>query len=196
MSASHLIPGAKRWKTMIDYSAGEALPNDDELTTISDLAAKLVWSQDQVKFAKAALDKAKAVEIALRTEALPEAMKQIGLTDIKLSNGAEVMIKDGVSCSITETNKSNAFAWLRGHGHGDIIKNEVKVAFGMGEDSEKDNLLEFIDQHGWRCTPDEKVLTQTLNAWAKRQLEGDSEDIPEDLITVFRYSEAKVKLPK
>lgn len=184
----------------IDYSAGSetTLPNKEELNNISELAMSQVQLEMDIKTAEKALGELKSRHLKLRTEALPEAMKQVGLTEFTLSNGSKISIKDGIDVSIPVPKKPEAFAWLRDNGHGDIIKNDVTLSFGTGQDAQKDVAIEFAEQNNFPYAAKEAVHTGTLKAWAKKQLELDDQTnaLPEDLITVYRYDVAKVDLPK
>jgi hypothetical protein len=68
---------------MVDYSKGTAaeLPTADELTNITVLAREQVRLERAVKTAAADLDTLKSALYKVQTEALPEAMKQIGLSE-------------------------------------------------------------------------------------------------------------------
>jgi len=184
----------------IDYSAGSetTLPNKEELNNISELATSQVQLEMDIKAAEKALGELKARHLKLRTEALPEAMKQVGLTEFTLSNGSKISIKDGIDVSIPVPKKPEAFEWLRENGHGDIIKNDVTLSFGTGQDAQKDVAIEFAEHHNFQYAAKEAVHAGTLKAWAKKQLELDDQTnaLPEDLITVYRYDVAKVDLPK
>jgi len=57
------------------------------------------------------------------------------ITKLKLKDGESVEIKKIYGASITPDNQEKAFTWLRNNGLGDIIKNDVTVTFGRGEDN-------------------------------------------------------------
>ena len=62
-------------------------------------------------------------------------MQEMGLERIDV-DGNSVTLNQFVYASIPEANKAEAFAFLRDIGEDDIIKNEVKVQFGKGQDNE------------------------------------------------------------
>jgi len=191
----------------IDYGKGKAadLPNEDELSTISKLAEEQVRLEEKIKDAEEKVKALKSAHFRVRTESLPEAMKQVGLSEFTLSNGAKITVKDDYNVTISVANKPAAFNWLRENGHGDIIKNEVVLSFGMFEDSEKDKAIQIAEESGFTYAAKEAVHAGTLKAWAKAQFELQLNDdaetrekgsIPEELITVFRLAVSKVTLPK
>lgn len=184
----------------IDYSAGKKaeLPNEDELSTIAELAEQQVKLEQQINAAEETVKDLKASYLQMRTETLPEAMKQVGLSEFTLSNGAKISVKDDLNCNIKAANKFSAFAWLRARGHGDIIKNDVLFSFGTGEDEAKQEAIDYAEEKDLPYSIKEAIHAGTLNAWAKKQLELDDPEqaIPEEIISVFRFSVAKVTLPK
>lgn len=192
---------------MVDYSAGKKaeLPNESELSTISELGESQVALEAAIAAAEQVVADLKTQYTLLRCETLPEAMKQVGLSEFTLANGAKVSIKEEYSVSIANANKPAAFGWLRKNGHGDIIKNDVTLSFGMGEDEGKDKAIDFAEEHDYSYAAKEAVHAGTLKAWAKKQFELQLDDdpavrekgeVPEELITVFRLNVSKVALPK
>ncbi len=185
---------------MVDYSAGKKaeLPNEDELSTIAELAEQQVDLEQRIKDAERNVQDLKAAYLQMRTESLPEAMKQVGLSEFTLSNGAKISVKDDLNCNIKAANKNPAYEWLREHGHGDIIKNDVLFSFGTGQDDAKQEAIDYAEEQDLPYSVKEAIHAGTLNAWAKRQLEIEDPEqaIPEEIISVFRFSVAKVTLPR
>jgi hypothetical protein len=129
-------------------------------------------------------------------EALPEAMKQIGMSEFKLEGGTVISVKNDLNCNIKEENRINAYEWLRGHGHGSIIKDVLTLNFDTGDDEAKQAAIDYAETLGADYELKESIHAATLKAWAKRQLEDGNDPIPEEIINIFRYSVAKVDLPK
>ena len=65
---------------------------------------------------------------------LPGLLADVGLTSLSLADGTKLEVQDNIFASIDDANREAAHAWLREHGHGDLIKNVVSVTFGKGED--------------------------------------------------------------
>jgi hypothetical protein len=113
----------------------------------------------------------------LETEVLPEGLKNLGIKNITLSSGAKIQLMDIISASITDENRQAAHDWLRKHDHGDIIKNNITVSFGKGEDKYADSLRErlmVMREDGELKFGDlvqkEAVHPSTLKAFVKDQL--------------------------
>lgn len=108
---------------------------------------------------------------------LPEALANIGLKSLSLADGTEIGIKEYISASINDDNRSAAHNWLRQNGYDDLIKNDVVVSFGKGEDEYAQKLLQEIGQEvqngDIKCggvAQVERVHPSTLKAFLKEQL--------------------------
>jgi len=62
-------------------------------------------------------------------------MKEMNITKLKLSDGESVEVGKFYSASIPAEKQDEAFTWLRNNGLGDVIKNDITVTFGRGEDN-------------------------------------------------------------
>lgn len=62
-------------------------------------------------------------------------LQEIGLTRFDLDDGSVVTVKPTYGGYIKHDNKEEAHKWLKDHGHDDLIKNQITVAFGRGEDA-------------------------------------------------------------
>lgn len=127
----------------------------------------------------------------LETETLPDMLKALGLKDLTLTSGAKISLYDIISASITDENREEAHAWLREHGHGDIIKNNVTLSFGKGEDEIAKKLVSHLLQmreSGHTKFGDlvqkEAVYPQTLKAFVKGQL-GEGAEFPGELFKLY-----------
>lgn len=137
-----------------------------------------------------ASQKAEAIRI-LETETLPDMLKALGLKDLTLSSGAKISLYDIISASITDDNREAAHAWLREHGHGDIIKNNITLSFGKGEDEIAKALVGHLLQMRETgrtkfgdLVQKEAVHPQTLKAFTKDQLTRGNE-FPGELFKLY-----------
>ena len=87
------------------------------------------------------LKQKKAQADKISSEVIPEIMDQIKLKTIKLQDGSAIEVKEVYSATIPVAQKENAFRWLRDNGLGDLIKNEITVSFGRGEDDKAERLM-------------------------------------------------------
>jgi hypothetical protein len=120
---------------------------------------------------------------------LPVAMEELGVESLKLKSGHSVVVKKGVKASIPAKHVPDALKWLRDNGHGSIIKNEVKISFGRGEEGEADATVSQLEEQGRVVTRKENVNSRTLSAFVKERLE-QGDDVPFDLLGVFEYKQS------
>ena len=84
--------------------------------------------EDKIKYKKEKADK-------ISSEIIPNMLAEQGLSSLKLADGSAVEVKKSYSCTIKKDDIESAYTWLRENGLEDIIKNEVFVTFGKGEDN-------------------------------------------------------------
>ena len=73
-------------------------------------------------------------------------MAEQGLSEIKLADGSNVSVKKEFRCTLPkdEAKREQAYKWLRNEKLGDIIKNNVFVTFGKGEDDKAKSLIDSL----------------------------------------------------
>tara|TARA_R110000765_G_scaffold22398_1_gene57247 strand:- start:30 stop:605 length:576 start_codon:yes stop_codon:yes gene_type:complete len=177
-----------------DRDAASQLDNitTDGLQQVTVLAKDIsVWElkvsdlDDKLKAAKAKL-------MQLTDYDLPDIMQEIGLTDFTLEDGSKLSIKQTYGSRIPVEHREAAFAWLKTHGHDDIIKNVVSVPFGRGEDTTAVEFMELAQTNGYLPDQKREVHPQTLKAFVKEQLE-KGKAIPMDLFGVYTGHRATIK---
>ena len=168
------------------------LPENSELQDVSSIAEKVQQKQEVIKTLEQNLKDEKQALLKLTDEDLPSAMTEMNLSSFRLANGAEVAVKNTYGAHIKKENQEKAFDWLRGHGHGDIIKNTISVDFGKGEDNEANAFLEETKGLGYAPSQKTSVHAQTLLAWVKERME-KGEEIDADLFGVWTGQRATIK---
>ena len=166
--------------------------SDSKLDKVSRLVSEAARLQEDVdrsaeenKHFKKALHK-------VTDELLPAALEELDLEKVVMKDGSEIQIKDIYAASIPKDRKPEAFAWLREHGDGDIIKNNVTVTFGKGEDDDAKSFMDMCDEQGFAPEQLEKIEPMTLKAWLRERVEaGDA--IPLDLFGAYISQRAVVK---
>lgn len=175
------------------------ISDDTKLKRVSSLAEKILTLDAEINELSAMIKTKETEKRKIAEQDLPDVMKEIGLKSFELSDGTEINVKEEVFASIPEGNRDACLQWLRDNGFGDLIKNEIKITFGMGEDERAVFLKEFL-LHNNQEGPfefDEKttVLPQTLKAFVREQ-DKKGRGVPENLFSVHRMSVAKLKRPK
>jgi hypothetical protein len=103
-----------------------------------------------------------------------------------------VSTKQEYYASIPAEKSGQAFAWLREHGYGAIIKNVISAEFGKGEDEKALEAATVLAEAGFKPSQKESVHPMTLKAFVKEQMEKGNE-VPADLLGVFTITRSKVE---
>ena len=171
----------------------DSLPRNHEVAEIAALATIQIERQRKVEALEQELkDANESLRIVQETD-LPNAMLQAGVSEIRLPNGQRITIKEDVYASIPKDHRYHeAMDWLRENGFGDIIKNEITVTFGKGEEESAQELLNDLAQHGWSNTNKIAVHPSTLKALIREQL-AKGANIPLDVFGAYPFSKAIIK---
>lgn len=142
----------------------------------------------------------------LEFESLPEALSAMGLEKITLEGGDKVEVKEEVSASLTEERLAAALSWLRSTNNDSIIKRQVTVIFGRGEDALaaeiREALLTRLPDN--EIVDKEAVHASTLKAFVRERLTVEKEyepdstlpRIPRDTFGIWTGKRATVKRAK
>lgn len=164
----------------------------EALGEVKRLIDALDKADEDVKDAEETLKSRKERARKLREEYIPSAMAELGYNEVKLDSGEKVTIKDEVYASVPARSKPLAFQWLRSHGFDSLIKTDLKVTFGKGDDEAAKKLREELTEEGLNFNTTENIHPQTLRAFIKERLR-DGEDIPLDLFGAQPVQVAVVK---
>ena len=115
---------------------------------ITNSCNKLLETQKKIEATEEELKKLKDVETTLSEQTIPNLMQKAGVELIKLEGGVSVEVKPFYSARIPASKSEEAFQWLRDNGHGDLIKNQVSLEFGMKQDNEAKSIVEELKSKG------------------------------------------------
>jgi len=152
-----------------------------ELKAYEDEIADL---EEKIKYKKEKMDK-------ISSEIIPNMLAEQGLSSLKLADGSAVEVKKVYNCTIRKDNIDSAYTWLRENGLGDIIKNEVSVQFGKGEDNKAQLLLDLAVSNGYEPQQKTKVEPMTLKALFRERVEAGL-DMPSESFSVFVKDQTKI----
>jgi len=159
----------------------------DQTKNISSLATqvkKLKALEDEIKNDEELIKKKKKNLEQISGELIPTLLSEMGLSSLKLSDGSSVDVKQHYSASISVANREKAYSWLRQNGLGDIIKNEISVSFGRGEDNKAADYAILAKGQGYQPTQKLKVEPMTLKALVRERIEA-GQQVPTDIFNVF-----------
>ena len=168
-------------KTDISSLAGYCKELKDYEDEIADL-------EEKIKYKKEKADK-------ISSEIIPNMLAEQGLSSLKLADGSAVEVKKSYSCTIKKDDVESAYKWLRENGLEDIIKNEVFVTFGKGEDNKAKDLLDLAEQSGYEPQQKSKVEPMTLKALYRERVEAGL-DMPSDSFHLFVKDQTKISRKK
>jgi len=164
-------------------------------TELSDAIEKLNSVSAQIKNAEAGLKKLKEEEKQINNFTIPEIMNKMNLSTVKLRDGSELSVKKVYSATIKADKKAEAIKWLRDNGLGDIVKNEITVNFGQGEENKAAEYANLAKESGYEPSQKEAVHAMTLKV-TMEDWKNKGNDVPEDLFWTFDGNQTKVKNKK
>lgn len=179
-------------KSMMLEDSTDLLDNV-EVTTIADQCQKLKALQDDIDRAEEHVDNLKKMADDISSRVIPELLAEQGLSSLKLADGSSVTVKREYRCTLPkeDTRREAAYNWLRDNGLGDIIKNNVSVTFGRGEDDKAQRLLDLAASNGFEPTQKSDVAWNTLTALFQERVESGL-DMPSDVFSTWIKDTTKI----
>ena len=162
-----------------------------DIKTLSHYCLMLQNYEDQIGNLEKDLKSVKEQADKISSEVIPNLLAEQGLSSLKLADGSSVDVKKAYNCTIKKDQMELAYNWLRENGLGDIIKNEVAVQFGKGEDNKAEQLLTLAEQEGYEPTQKQKVEPMTLKALFRERVEAGL-DMPSQFFNVFIKDQTKI----
>jgi hypothetical protein len=169
----------------------ESVTQIDAAKTLSDKVLKLKDLEDEISNAEESLNKLKEQARILSQIEIPLMMQEMHITKLKLKDGESVEVKPFYSASIPPETQEKAFEWLRNNGLGDIIKNDVIVTFGRGEDNKAAQYAVLARGQGFEPVQKVGVHAQTLKAVVRERIES-GQDMPSDLFKTYAGNSTKI----
>ena len=152
-----------------------------ELQAYQNEIAKL---EESIEYKKQQMDK-------IGSEIIPNLLAEQGISSLKLADGSSVDVNKSYNCTIKKDEMESAYNWLRENQLGDIIKNEVSVQFGRGEDNKAEQLLNLAAQEGYEPSQKSKVEPMTLKALYRERVEAGL-DMPSQFFNIFIKDQTKI----
>ena len=163
----------------------------DAAKSLSGKVIQLKNLEDEIKNAEESVSKLKEKANALSEFEIPKMMEEMHITKLKLKDGEAVEIKKIYSGSIPPENKEAAFTWLRDHDLGDIIKRDITVTFGQGEDNKASVYADLAQGQGYEPVQKIGVHPSTLRAVVGERLKSGHE-MPSDLFKTYEGNRTKI----
>ena len=183
--------------TKIDFEKDrmQSVEQIDTAKRLSDKVLELKSLEDEIANAEESLKKLKEKAKVVSSVEIPTMMDDMQITKLKLKDGESVEIKKIYGASIPKDQQEAAFKWLRNNGLGDVIKNDITVTFGRGEDNKAVEYASLAQQKGYFPTQKVDVHNRVLVAALRERLEKGLE-MPSELFNMFVGNQTKIKRSK
>jgi len=159
------------------------------LEKLSALANDQWEAEKDLRVAEQGVVDAKKALRKISEEEIPELMDELGIEDFTTSSGIAVSVKENIRASISKANAMEAFKWLRENGHAGLIKRSITII--AKDDEQGTEIMSSVSDY--EATDKAAVHAGTLSAWAREKLH-EGEDIPMELLGIFRQRVSKVKV--
>jgi hypothetical protein len=179
--------------SQIDYEQDrvQSVTQADAAESLSSKVIELKNLEDEIANAEKSVSKLKEQAKTLSQFEIPEMMEKMHITKLKLKDGESVEIKKIYGASIPQEHQEAAFTWLRDNDLGDIIKNDITVTFGRGEDNKASEYANLAQGQGYEPVQKIGVHPQTLKAVVRERLEAGQE-MPSDLFKTYAGNSTKI----
>lgn len=180
---------------------GEVLQNSNPaLKEITSKCSELEHLESKIKSKQEELDELKSQAKKLSYDEIPNLLAEQGLEELRLNDGTVFEVKQIINAYLPKADKDpegreNAFKWLRNNGLGDIIKNDITVSFGRGEDNKAIEYVSLAEQKGYLPTQKVDVHNRVLVSAVKERLEKGLE-VPPEMFNLFVGNQTKIKRSK
>ena len=173
----------------------DAMSKTENIQSLADQVQMLEGLHKRIEASETNIKDLKKEYLRISGEVIPTMMSEMGLAELKLSDGSHLKVSTTYRATITEANKETAFNWLRDNGLGDIIKNEILVSFGRNEDNKAATYAELAKGQGFQPTQKMKVEPMTLKALVRERIEAGKE-MPTEIFGVFSENKTTIKRSK
>jgi len=177
------------------------LDSVNESDKLSDQVVKLTNLEDELANKDKELKELKRKIVLVSEEIIPTMMQEMNISTLKLADGTAVEVRSIYGASLGQgrsesdsdfiKRREGAFKWLRDNGLGDLIKNEVTVAFGRNEDNKASDYAILAKGQGYEPVQKLKVEPMTLKALVRERVEA-GQDMPSDLFNLFTGNRTKI----
>lgn len=158
---------------------------------LSEEIEKLKSIQSEIKSLEDRIKDLKKDEKHFSTIVIPKMMEDMNLSTVKHKDGSEIAVKKIYSAKMKAEKKAEAIQWLRNNGLGDIVKNEITVNFGQGEENKAMAYATLARESGYEPSQKEAVHAGTLRV-TMEDWKNKGNDVPEDLFWTFDGNQTTV----
>jgi hypothetical protein len=176
-----------------DKSADIKDKRNIQMSELTDLATELERVDAEIVEAEVQLSNLKQNRKTIAEEHLPQLMEQAGIDSLSLASGRKIEIKEFVDAKIKDPNV--AFQWLRETNNDSIIKNEISVSLGRGDDALAQEIISTLkEKHDIEANVRVGIHNMTLKSFCRDALDNPelAETLPKDAFGIYQGKRAKV----
>ena len=165
----------------------------NDLAEIRQLGDTLNELDQNILQAEAEVSNLKQRRKQVAEELLPDLMNKCGLSLIQLNSGAKIQINEFVDARIKDPDV--AFQWLRETNNDSIIKNDITVSLGRGDDALAQQVIATLkESHDIDAQVRIGIHNMTLKSFCKDALENPelAESLPREAFGIYEGQRAKI----
>jgi len=175
---------------------GDAVTNikQESLQSVANLLQEQLKLEELIESLEETIKIQKENLRKLSGETIPTKMAELGLTATEMLDGSKVKVVEDIYVSIPKDAKrsTQCYQWLTDNGLGDIIKNQVGIAFGMGEKQQAEKLQDYIKETlGYIPEVKISVHPSTLKATFRKWHE-EGRSVPDNMFNLFIGQKTKI----
>ena len=159
----------KIFDEMFDDATRDKVQKGD-MKTLSSLVKDLDQLTIDINEKEEELKSLKLQKHKMSTEQIPAMMDEMGVQRLDVEN-LSVSLKPLINASIPPTRRDEAYQWLRENDLDDIIKNDVIMSFGKGEDNMAGDIMYELEQRGMHPEKKTHIHSMTLKAFIRERVE-------------------------
>jgi len=164
-----------------------------QMSELTDLATELERFDAEILEVEVQLSNLKQNRKTIAEEHLPQLMEQAGIDSLSLASGKKIAIQEFVDAKIKDPN--TAFQWLRETNNDSIIKNEISVSLGRGDDALAQEIISTLkEKHDIEANVRVGIHNMTLKSFCRDALDNPelAETLPKDAFGIYQGKRAKV----
>lgn len=164
-----------------------------QMSELTDLATELERIDADITEAEVHLSNLKQNRKTIAEEHLPQLMEQAGIDSLSLASGKKIAVQEFVDAKIKDPNV--AFQWLRETNNDSIIKNEISVSLGRGDDALAQEIISTLkDKHDIEANVRVGIHNMTLKSFCRDALDNPelAETLPKEAFGIYQGKRAKV----
>lgn len=175
-----------------DAEASQAAPDLNKLGEVGKLAKELVAAQGEMERLQILVDEQSEKIRKLSELDIPALLEEMQIYEVKLDTGHKLKLVTSYKGHISDTRREEACKWMVEKGFSDLIKTEISLKFGKGEDDQIKVVKAVLSDSGFTFVIKEAVHPMTLNAFLKERMQS-GEEFPSELFGAHLVKKAEIK---